>query len=422
MAELIQMTALSPTMEKGQIMSWLKKEGDSVESGDVLCEVETDKAVMEYEAVAEGILLKILVPANKMVEVGVPIAVVGQEGEDYSSLLKEDSGSDADVSGSDDRGAAEQSSGPAREPSSEEKAPPAAADKGRAGSERVPSSPLARRMARQKGLDITALTGSGPGGRVVKKDVEKALANGPAGAARTAAAVPGPESAAEDVVVPHSAMRRTIAERLSGSFYSAPHYYLTVSADVGVLLESRKRLAEKSGDSLSVNAILVKMAAQALKNHPRVNAAWEADGVRQFARQDIGLAVALKDGLITPVVKQAGLKGLKQIDAELSDLVDKARNGGLSPEEYSGATFTISNLGSFGIEEFTAIINPPGSAILAVGAAVPRVVPTDGGGFETRTLMKMTLSCDHRVIDGAVGAAFLAELKQMIEEPLRALL
>lgn len=419
MAELIQMTALSPTMEKGQIMSWLKKEGDPVASGDVLCEVETDKAVMEYEAVAEGILLKILVPANKMVEVGVPIAVVGQEGEDYSSLIQEGTGG---------AGAAPDSASPPGAPKTkpakpEDPAPQAAPvrEQDKSVSGRVPSSPLARRMARQKGLDIAALNGSGPGGRVVKKDVEKALAAG-SGRENHAASVTGPLGAAEDVVVPHSAMRRTIAERLSGSFYSAPHYYLTVSADVGALLESRKRLADKSGGSLSINAILIKMAAQALKNHPRVNAAWEADGVRQFARQDIGLAVALKEGLITPVVKQAGLKGLREIDAELSDLVEKARTGGLSPEEYSGATFTISNLGAFGIEEFTAIINPPGSAILAVGAATPRVVPADGGGFETRTVMKMTLSCDHRVIDGAVGAAFLAELKQMIEEPLRALL
>jgi pyruvate dehydrogenase E2 component (dihydrolipoamide acetyltransferase) len=217
-------------------------------------------------------------------------------------------------------------------------------------------------------------------------------------------------------------MRRTIAERLGASFYTAPHYYLTVSADVGALMEGRKRLAGKTGDPLSFNAILIKLAAQALKKHPRVNAAWEDEGVRQFARQDIGLAVALKEGLITPVVRHAGLKGLQEIDKELSELIVKARDAHLSPEEYSGATFTISNLGAFGIEEFTAIINPPGSAILAVGAAVPRVVPAGNGGFETRTLMKMTLSCDHRVIDGAVGAAFLAELKQMIEEPLGALL
>ncbi len=411
MPEKILMIALSPTMETGTLVRWRKKEGDTVASGDVLCEVETDKATMDYESSSEGTLLKILLPEGGQAKVGDPIAIVGKPGEDIAAIIAE---------------------GPAKAPVSKA-APqkpaavaastvsaPAAAHAAPGG--RVKSSPLARRIAQEKGVDLRAVRGSGPEGRIVKRDVD-GLAAGAPGAARAGAPLvsapllkPGPG----DEVVPVSRMRQVIARRLSESMYTAPHYYLTVAVGMDELLAARVRLNAGREKKISLNAFLMAICAHSLARHPRVNSSWNGETLLQHSSADIGLAVALPDGLITPVVRDCGRKGIAAIDAELSDLVERARAGKLAPAEYAGATFTISNLGAAGIDEFTAIINPPGSAILAVGAVRKEPV-VENDTVVIRQRMRVTLSCDHRIIDGAVGAAFLRELADMLENPLLAL-
>ena len=421
MPEKVLMIALSPTMETGTLAKWRKKEGDAVASGDVLCEVETDKATMDYESTVEGTLLKILLPEGGQAKVGDAIAIVGTPGEDIAALLA-------------DRGAGSAPSAqrPASAPSG---APAAAAQRGaptgasRAGAPaptttgRVKSSPLARKIAAMKGVDLRAVRGSGPEGRVVKRDVEGATP-GMAGAAATGPArpvaaplVPGPG----DEVVPLSRMRQVIARRLSESMYTAPHFYLTVAVGVDELLAARTRLNAGREKKLSLNAFLMAITGRALARHPAVNSSWNGDTLLKHSRADVGLAVALPTGLVTPVVRDCGRKGIAAIDTELADLIELARAGKLAPEQYEGATFTISNLGMAGIDEFTAIINPPGSAILAVGAARKEPVVEENDAIVIRQRMRITLSCDHRVVDGAVGAAFLRELADMLERPLLAL-
>jgi pyruvate dehydrogenase E2 component (dihydrolipoamide acetyltransferase) len=430
MPEKVLMIALSPTMETGTVAKWRKKEGDVVASGDVLCEVETDKATMDYESTADGTLLKILLPEGGQAKVGDLIAVIGKPGEDIAALVAE--------AGTAARGAA-----PAKTPApaapgkpaspapvsvsaaprapavTAPQAPPLAASSGR-----VRSSPLARRLAAQKGVDLAALRGSGPNGRVVKRDLE-ALPASPTGLTVAGAAVGGPAPAPiaplpGDQVVPVSRMRKIIAQRLSQSMFSAPHYYLTVAVVMDELLEARSKLNAGRPTKLSFNAFLMAITGRALARHQTVNSTWNGDTILRHATADIGLAVALPDGLITPVVRDCGRKGIAAIDAELSALIEKARAGKLAPEEYAGANFSISNLGSSGIDEFTAVINPPGSAILAVGAARKEPV-VENDAVVIRQRMRMTLSCDHRVIDGAVGAAFLRELADMLENPMLAL-
>ena len=283
-------------------------------------------------------------------------------------------------------------------------------------------------MAAEAGIDLASLSGSGPDGRIVKKDVEQAIKSGPPIGVST----PGLSHAAvsstgiEEKHTPVGQKRKVIAQRLSESKFSAPHYYLTLSVSTDSLTESRRRLNDRltkqGGEKLSLNAFLIKLTAEAIKRHPVINSSWEGKEIHTFGSIDIGLAVALEDGLITPVVKNCGGKGIIRIDRELQELITKARSGKLTPEEYSGATFSISNLGSYGIEEFTAIINPPASAILAVGATVREPIVLDDGSISADNRMKLTLSCDHRVIDGAVGAEFLATLKRVIEDPLQALI
>jgi pyruvate dehydrogenase E2 component (dihydrolipoamide acetyltransferase) len=405
MAEKLLMLALSPTMEQGTIVRWLKSEGDAVRNGDLLCEVETDKATMEYESTADGTILKILVPQGSDARVGDPIAVVGRPGEAIDHLL--------DAPAAVPAAAAPRADEPPPSPTAGAAAPGAGG--------RVKASPLARKLAGDSGLDLRAVSGTGPGGRIVKRDVEQALS----GAAMSAPpAAPGPAAGPESMPVagqsvPVTQKRRVIARRLSESMFSAPHYYLKLSADMTRVLAARDELRTAEGNKLSLNAFLIRFAAEALRRHPMVNATWGEREIVLHPRADIGLAVAQPDGLITPVVRDCGAKGLRAIDGELQDLVARARAGRLAPEEYTGATFSISNLGSFGIEEFTAIINPPGSAILAVGEI--RRVPVAGPGdaVAVRPLMKMTLSCDHRIVDGAVGAAFLKELKDLMENPVR---
>jgi len=383
-AEKVLMIALSPTMETGTVVRWRKKEGDQVKSGDVICEVETDKATMDYEASAEGTLLKIVLAEGGQAKVGDLIAVLGSPGEDISGLL-----------GAPEQAPKPSVTGPAAAAKTAIVPPPSPPPIGG----RLRSSPLARKLAEDRGIDLRSITGSGPDGRIVKRDVEA-----PSG----------------DEVVPVSGMRKIIAKRLSESMFSAPHYYLTVSVAADELLGIRAKLNAGREKKVSLNAILFALAGRALARHPRVNSAWNGETIVRRGSADIGLAVALPDGLVTPVVRDCGRKGILAIDSELADLVERARAGKLAPAEYAGAGFTISNLGSFGIDEFTAIINPPGSAILAVGAARKQpVVETgpEGDRIVARTRMAITLSCDHRVIDGAVGAAFLRDLADMLENP-----
>ncbi len=443
MAEKLYMIALSPTMTEGTLSRWKVAEGQSFKAGSVLCEVETDKAAMDYEAPKDASLLKILLAEGGRAAVGDVIAVIGKAGESPQALLSELSagagpgGPQSAVTPPAPAGLAPAAAAPAPVSVSPASVPqPSGA---------VPSSPLARARASELGVDIRTLRGTGPGGRVVKRDVEgaafggsasgQAAASGPAaspaagarpGAAKSAPVPRGPGGEQTVRIEPVTGKRAVIARRLSESFFSAPHYYLKQAVDAERLLALREVLADPEGRKPSINALLAKLAAAALARHPAVNAGWKDEGagkasIEYRSRVDVGLAVALPDGLITPVVRDCGAKGIAFIDAEMSDLVAKAKGPGLGPEEYTGATFTITNLGGFGVEEFTAIINPPGSAILAVGAALAEPVAMPDGTVAVRKRMRLTLGCDHRVIDGAVGAAFLQDLAGMIEEPGRAL-
>jgi pyruvate dehydrogenase E2 component (dihydrolipoamide acetyltransferase) len=407
MPEKVLMIALSPTMETGTLARWRKKEGDPVATGDVLCEVETDKATMDYESGVEGTLLKILLPEGGQAKVGDTIAIVGKTGEDFSGLLADPAANPA---------AAAAAARPAAVPSAAPQAPAPAHASPATG--RIKSSPLARRLAQEKGIDLRSVAGSGPSGRIVKRDLDAAALAAPS--VQRGPALPL-QPAAGDTVVPVSRMRQIIAKRLAESKFSAPHFYLTVAVGMDTLLESRARMNAGREKKLSVNAFLMAIAGRVLARHPQVNTTWNGDTMLVHASADIGLAVALPDGLMTPVVRDCGRKGIAAIDAELADLVARARTGRLAPGEYTGATFTISSLGTAGIDEFTAIINPPGSAILAVGAVRKEPVVEEGDAIVVRQRMRVTLSCDHRVIDGAVGAAFLRELADALENPLLAL-
>jgi pyruvate dehydrogenase E2 component (dihydrolipoamide acetyltransferase) len=426
MAEQLVMLALSPTMETAVIARWNKQEGDSIAAGDVVCEVETDKAVMEYESPTDGVLLKILVNEGGKAAVGEPIGIVGEEGEDISELLEE---------------VEKKAPEPAPEPSEEAPAPttvmttgPSAPPSDEAASpvpqEQVPtfrreqegkirSSPVARKLASHAGLELGAITGSGPAGRIVKRDVERAIQQRAAAPEGEAAPTVSPE---EGEAIRVTERRRVIAQRMAASKSSAPHYYLTLSVSMDNILDERRAHNEASDENLSLNAFLIKLVAEALKRHPMVNASWNGTTITLHKRIDISVAVAHEDGLIAPIVRDCGSRGIRAIDADLRAVVEKARANKLSVEDYEGGTFTLSNLGTYGIEEFTAIINPPQSAILAVGAITKTPVVGDDGRVIARHLMKMTLSCDHRVIDGAVGAEFLRDLKSVMESPIRALL
>jgi len=409
----VLMPALSPTMTEGNLAKWHKKEGDTVESGDVLCEIETDKATMEVEAVEEGILGKILVAeGTEGVAVNAPIAVILEEGESASDI--------GDVSAP----APAPKSAPAPAPATA--APtiaPSAPAKTKGG--RVIASPLARRMAAQSGIDLAAIAGSGPGGRIVKRDLEGAV-SGAVPALRPAAAQLPAMVAGSYTDIPHSTMRKIIASRLQESKQTVPHFYLTVDCRIDELLDMRKRLnaAAPEGEGaykISVNDFVVRAVALALKQVPAANASWTETAIRQYHDVDVAVAVATPNGLITPVVRKADEKGLAVISNQVKDLATRGRDGKLMPEEYQGGGFTISNLGMFGIKDFAAIINPPQSCILAVGAGEQRPVVTNGA-LAVATVMTCTLSVDHRSVDGAIGAQFLAAFKRMIEEPLTMML
>ncbi len=446
----ILMPALSPTMTEGKLSRWLKKEGDTISSGDVIAEIETDKATMEVEAVDEGVLAKIVVPeGTEAVPVNQVIALLLAEGEDASAL----EGGDAPAAAAPapkPNGAAPPA--PAAEPApAPEAAPaPAAAPAPQAGG-RVFASPLARRLAKEAGLDLAAIKGSGPHGRIVKADVEAAKAAprpaakpeaapkaeapkpaapvaAPPGAQISPAAGPSAKALADAYGIPYHELpnnnvRKTVARRLTEAKQTIPHFYLTVDCELDALLALRKTLNERAGDGikLSVNDLTLKAAAIALRRVPAANAAWTDAAILMFDRVDMSVAVATPNGLITPIVKDADRKGLAQISAEMKDLGARAREGKLKPEEFQGGTFTLSNLGMFGVKEFGAIINPPQGCILAVGQGEQRPV-VKNGALAIATVMSCTLSVDHRVVDGAVGAEYLAAFKKLIEDPLGMLL
>ena len=431
----ILMPALSPTMTEGKLAKWLVSEGDAVASGEVIAEIETDKATMEVEAVDEGTLGKILVAeGTDNVPVNRTIAVLLEDGEDAGSI-------DASAGAAPASAAAPAEAVPSVAP-----APPVApagpAPAPVAAGGRVLASPLAKRMAAQSGLDIGAIKGSGPNGRVVKRDVEAAIAGGvpaaaapeaaaPAAAAPMVASGPSAKALADMLGLGHrqeplSNMRKTIAARLTEAKRTVPHFYLTVDCELDALLKVRKELngrAEASGGGykVSVNDFVIRAAALALKKVPAANASFDPEGMLFYGHADVSVAVATPAGLITPIIKAAETKGLAEISAEMKDLAARARDGKLKPEEYQGGTFSVSNLGMFGVKEFSAIINPPQGAILAVGAGEQRPVVKDGA-LAVATVMSCTLSVDHRVVDGAVGAAFLAAFKPLIEDPLTMLL
>ena len=429
----ILMPALSPTMTEGNLARWLKAEGDSVAPGDVIAEIETDKATMEVEAVDEGVLAKILVAEGaEEVAVNTPIAILLEEGEDDSALDGFDAG-----------GGAKPAAAPAEKPAAPAAEKPAAAPKAAAAPApaapaasggRVIASPLARRMAEQQGIDLAAVKGSGPNGRIVKADIEAyqgvgaKAAPAPAAAAAPAAAKPAPAPAFEGdtpyELAPASNMRKVVARRMVESKQAAPHFYLTVDCEIDELLRVRADLNGRAKDGefkLSVNDLVIKAAAVALRQVPKANASWHEDGVHRYTRADISVAVALDEGLITPVIRDAGHKGLRAISDEMKDLASRARAGKLQPQEYQGGSFSVSNLGMFGVKHFEAVINQPQGAILAVGAGEQRPVVKDGA-LAIATVMSCTLSVDHRVVDGSVGAEYLAAFKAIIEDPMSMLL
>ena len=443
MAEKFLMPKLSPTMEEGQISRWVKNEGDKFDANETLAEVDTDKATMEMTALAGGTLLKILKGEGETAALGEPIAIIGNSGEDISALLKEVSSNGAAkaapaVAPSEQRvPAIEKPETVAKEGEKElEKetpevstapAPRAATAAASAPAEtgRMIVSPIAARMAAENGVDLKSVTGSGPNGRIIKRDIEEALAGGankPAAAAKpfSPSTVVGASAFRDE---PTSQMRRVIASRLAESIGPIPTFYLTVEIEMDNALALRKQINAKLSDDekISVNDIIVKVAAMALQKHSFVNASYQDKTIRFYEQADIGVAVAVDEGLITPVVRGANLKGFAEISAEIKDLAAKAKAKKLQPEEYTGATFSISNLGMFGIKEFTAIINPPESGILAVGGATPTPVVRDGE-VVIRNMMQVTMSCDHRVVDGATGAKFLQTFKQMLENPVMMLL
>lgn len=437
MAEVINMPHLSDTMTEGVVAAWHKKVGDTVKSGEILADIETDKATMEFESYYDGVLLHIGVPAGKAAPVDSLLAIIGEKGEDISALLKE---AEAGADGKEEKEGKSEKKEVKEEPKKEEveaRSSEKASDKEASGTGssatappkpapafapartasaqaapengRVKASPLARRMAEERGIDIKHVRGTGDDGRIVKDDIEGYLSSGMA-----------PMAVQEEryTEVPLSQMRKTIAKRLAESKYSAPHFYLTVAVDMSNAIDAREAINKAvDPDRISYNDLVLKAAAMALRQHPKVNSSWLGDRIRYNEHIHIGVAVAVDEGLLVPVVRFADTKPLRTIGAEVREFAKRARAKKLQPEDWEGNTFTISNLGMFGIEEFTAIINPPDACILAVGAIVDTPV-VKNGAIVPGHIMKLTLSCDHRVVDGATGSAFLQTLKASLEAPV----
>ncbi|MCL4820326.1 MAG: pyruvate dehydrogenase complex dihydrolipoamide acetyltransferase [Vicinamibacteria bacterium] len=434
----VVLAKLSPTMEEGVIVKWNKQEGDAVRQGDVLAEIETDKANMEMEAMGSGTLRKVLVPAGGKAPVGALIGVIADAADDIGPLLATAAAPSAAPAAAPAPAppapapAAAAAAAPQTAPAAPAAAPatPAAPSVPVPDGTRVKASPLARAMAADRNIPLASIAGSGPGGRVIKRDVEGWTGTPAATASPAAPAAPvrvaaAPAPAAPTVTpgqeLPLSQMRKTIARRLSESKFSAPHFYVTVEVDMDRAVAMREQ-AVAAGAKFSYNDLVVKACAKALAQFPTVNASWGEDRIVTHGEVHVGVAVAIPDGLITPVVRNADRKPLSQISAEIKDLAGRAKDKKLKPEEYMGSTFTISNLGMYDVTEFTAIINPPDAAILAVGAVRKQPVVGEGDQIRVGHRMKVTLSSDHRVIDGALAAQFLAEVRRLLETPVLALL
>ena len=431
----ILMPALSPTMTEGNLVAWLKAEGDTILPGEVIAEIETDKATMEVEAVDEGVLGKILVEAGtEGVSVNAAIAILLEEGEDKSSIKDNAYRSDPiEIQNTQNSEQKSEGQPDINEPkkgkvvSENTKVPlgkmqsPLIANQ---DDVRVAASPLARRMAEHAGLDLAKISGSGPNGRIIKADIDQVLSQDNALKLPPVSTVTSPsiEPSAQYDAIPNNSMRKVIASRLTESKQVAPHFYMTVDCNVDALKQVRMELNEKvEGTKISINDLIIRASAIALKQVPEANASWTEEATLVYKTIDISVAVAIEGGLITPIIRDAGAKGVKEISVKMKDLANRAREGKLMPEEYQGGTFSISNLGMYGVKEFSAVINPPQGAILAIGAAEERPIIKDGA-VAAATLMSCTLSVDHRVVDGAVGARFLSAFKRLIEDPLTMLL
>ncbi len=463
MANKILMPKLSPTMEEGQISRWIKEEGDAIEANETIAEVDTDKATMEMTSLEAGTLLKIIVPGGENAKLGQTIGIIGEKGEDFSALLKETEGEISSNGASAKEGKREEiteeveekvptsekpnevakegnkelkeevseSAGrsyDAQRPGTKDDAEQVKPAQSKSGS-RMLVSPIAARMASENGIDLKSIDGSGPNGRIIKRDIETAIESKDK----------SPKSKVEETEIPStvgygqtsetqgssafreentSKMRQIIAKHLGESIGPIPTFYLTVEIEMDNALEFRKQINDSiAPEKVSVNDVIIKVAAMAAMKHPFVNSSYGDDKIRFYEDSDVGVAVAIDEGLITPVIRGANKKGIAEIAREVKDLAEKARDKKLQPEEYTGATFSISNLGMFGIKEFTAIINPPEAAIFAIGAAKPTAV-VENGAIVIKNIMSVTMSCDHRVIDGATGAKFLQTFKQMLENPV----
>jgi len=416
MAVKVEMPKLSDTMEEGVIATWHVEEGDKVESGDVIAEVETDKATMEVEVFDDGTILKILAEEGEAVPLGKLMAVIGEEGEDISDLLEEAKSGESSEEASAEKETEEASA----EGEEEEEYDPVFGDleekgNGQAASTteegRIKASPLARKMAEEQGIELSNVEGSGPQGRIIKRDIESYEP------VKAPAAAPAATVSREDKEYRVSQMRKTIARRLSESKFTSPHYYETIEIDMSAVWDARKQLNEISDTKISFNDIVVKACATALRKHPDINSSWKGDTIVEHGDVNIAVAVGIDEGLVTPVINNTDQKGLQQIAAEGRELFDRAKERNLQPEEMEGSTFTVSNLGMFGIEEFTAIINPPNACILAVGG-IREVPVVENGEVVPGKRMKVTLSSDHRIVDGVSAAKFLNTLKTMLENPL----
>lgn len=424
----VTMPALSPTMTEGTLSRWLKAEGETVNAGDIIAEIETDKATMEVEAVDEGVLGKILIQAGtEGVAVNTPIAILLEDGEDASALASMPA--TLKTAAVPAAPAAQQAPAPQEVSATPAKTPTQQAS----GGARVFASPLAKRLAREKGVEMAALRGTGPHGRIVKADIERAVKQG----AASVAAKPTPAPAAVAIggdyeinafgmayrKIPNNNIKKITAKRLLESKQTVPHFYLTIDCRLDALMAARQEINDQADGAykLSVNDFLIKAAAMALKTFPAANVSWTDEAVHQYIKSDISVAVATPNGLITPIVRNAEDKGLVQISSEVKDLAKRARDGKLKPEEFQGGSFTISNLGMFGVREFGAIINPPQACILAIGAGEQRPV-VEKSDIKIRTVMSCTLSVDHRAVDGAIGAEYLQVFKKFVENPVSMLL
>ncbi len=453
MAEKIEMPQLSDTMEAGTIVKWFVEEGERVERGDVIAEVETDKATMDLEAFDDGVLLKKMISEGEEVPTQSTIAIIGEEGEDVSELLEEEKGEDEGSSAAgepgetedeeetkkgqevteptptaDDRRKSEQTkdkpeSAPASESTDRDRKaetvqqePSASVSPSDSSEDRLRASPVARRIAADRGVDLRRVEGSGPGGRIIKKDVFEVLERGGAGMASVSGGKQ-PKSKLREEQRPLSGMRRTIAERMSDSNRNVPHFFLEQDVEMEQVVELVESL-KNDERNVNLNDFILMAAARALNEVPRMNSSYREDHVKLFGQVNLGFAVAVEDGLLTPVIDRAETKSVEQLHRESQELIEKARSGNLKPDEYRGATFTVSNLGMFGIPNFSAVINPPEAGILAVGEVDERPV-ANSGSVTTRPQMSVTLSCDHRAVDGAIGARYLGAFKELMESPAR---